>query len=202
MPDILLLYPENFSDDKIAEDVKSLFTNGLTIEVKKPEPTVYAALEWAIPTAIVAYILKPYFDGFLREAGKDHYLSLKESLKKFIVRGKQLNVKLVTATDSTDKLSDSYTQSVAISIIIQTKNDKQVKLLFDNNLEKEDWDNAIDQLLDYVIENYEKQPDDIMSKKLKEINAENRYYIYGKINPLTKQVEFFDDNALFKEFKS
>jgi hypothetical protein len=39
-------------------------------------------VEWFIPTAIVFFVAKSYFDGFLKEAGKDHYQLLKSKLSK------------------------------------------------------------------------------------------------------------------------
>jgi hypothetical protein len=158
--DIVLIYPSDFPDELISEETTELNSCGLNIKVQKVESEPYNALEWVLPTAFGAYILKPFFDAFLSEAGKDFYILLKKALKKVAEKGKQFNYRLITASQSTQKLSGNYNQSIAISINIQTKNNRRIKLLFDNNLEKDDWDNAIDQLLEYIIENYEKCPND------------------------------------------
>jgi hypothetical protein len=199
--DIVLIYPSDFPDELISEETTELNSCGLNIKVQKVESEPYNALEWVLPTAFGAYILKPFFDAFLSEAGKDFYILLKKALKKVAEKGKQFNYRLITASQSTQKLSGNYNQSIAISINIQTKNNRRIKLLFDNNLEKDDWDNAIDQLLEYIIENYEKCPNDRLTKKINSINVIEHKTIYGKINPETKLVEFFDDNMMFSEFK-
>ena len=202
IPHIVLIYPSNFPDELISEETIELNSSGLNVEVQKVENEPYNALEWILPTAFGVYILKPFSDAFLSEAGKDFYILLKKALKKVAEKGKQFNYKLITARESTQKLSGNYNQSVAVSINIQTKNNRRVKLLFDNDLEKEDWDNAIDQLLEYVIENYENCPNDSLTKKINSINETEHKTIYGKINPETKIVEFFDDNMMFSEFKN
>jgi len=50
-------------------------------QIARPNPGPYATLEWLIPTAVFVCIGKSYFDGFLKEAGKDHYLLLKKGIK-------------------------------------------------------------------------------------------------------------------------
>lgn len=202
IPDIILIYPSTFSDEKISEETSELFSSGLNLKIQKEENKAFSAFEWIIPTAFGMYILKPFFDAFLSEAGKDFYLILKKNLKKFVEKGKQYNYRLITASQSTNKLSADYNQSITISLVIETKNKRHIKLLFNNDLEKEDWDYAIDQILDYVIDNYENYPEDKLSKRIYSINDNEKKVIYGQINPDSKLVEFFDDNMLFSKYKN
>ncbi|WP_271729206.1 hypothetical protein [Aquimarina algiphila] len=138
---------------------------------------------------------------FLKEAGKDHYYLLKKGLKKIVEKGKIIKAHFVAASKSTKKLSESYNQSIVVSIEIQTKNNRHIKLLFDNELDKTDWEDAIDQLLDLVIENYESFPNDKLSQKIDDRIDKERAIVYGIINPITKEVEFFDDRKLCKKYK-
>ncbi|MGY6521382.1 MAG: hypothetical protein ACXIUD_06615 [Mongoliitalea sp.] len=202
IPGIILIYPSDFPDELISEETLELNSSGLNIKIEKVESEPYNSLEWILPTAFGAYILKPFFDSFLSEAGKDFYILLKKALKKIAEKGKQFNYRTITASQSTQKLSGSYNQSIAVSINIQTKQNRHIKLLFDNDLDIDDWENAIDQILEYVIENYEKCPNDRLTKKINSINEIEHKTIYGKINPKTKLVEFFDDNLMFLEFKN
>lgn len=56
----------------------------------RPSPEFYNGLEWLMPTAVVLFFFKAYFDGFLQEAGKDHYKILRSATvrlaKKFLGR--------------------------------------------------------------------------------------------------------------------
>lgn len=202
IPAIGFLYPKDIPDDVLNSEIEQFRAENLYIQHRKIEHGPFAALEWAVPTIFAAYILKPYFEAFLSEAGKDHYQILKNGLKKWIEKGKLIDAKLIAASDSPNKLSKNYNQSIVISISVQTKDNRQIKLLFDNELEKSDWDDAINQLLDLLEENFAIFPHDKLSKVIKEINPKPTKTIYGKINPKTKKVEFFDDNQLMIEFKN
>jgi hypothetical protein len=196
---IYIDFPDYYPTENIQEDIKPFIESGILVEYKVKETRAYAALEWTIPTAIVAYIVKPYFEAFLQEAGKQHFDILSKKLKTLINRGKQMNVRLISASKSTEKLNKAYNQSMAISILFEIKNGKIIKLLFDNDLEKEDWDNAIDQILEFVIENYENENNNKLAYIIKDFDNEKAFKIYALINKETKLVELYDDRTLMKK---
>ena len=200
-PDIVLIYPEDCPDKLIEDEIKEFNSSHLNLKVQKVEKDAWMAFEWVVPTAFGAYILKPYFDSFLKEAGKDHYLLLKSGLKKVVEKGKIIKARFIAAKQSTKKLSENYNQSVVVSIELQTKNNRHIKLLFDNELDKTDWEDAIDQLLDLVIENYESYPNDKLSENINTRIEKENGIVYGVINPKTKKVEFFDDKKLCEKYK-
>lgn len=202
VPDIYVVFEENIPEEFIGYCISDFYREDLNLQLQKREKEVYASSEWIIPTAIIAYVLKPYFDGFLKELAKDHYLLVKEGLKKMASSGKLIDSKLITAANSTNKLSLNYNQSLVFSLIIETKNDKQIKLLFDNSLDKTDWDEAINKILDFAIEHYEKESGDILSKLIEPANPRNKRMIYARINLETKEIEFCDDNKLAEYYKT
>lgn len=201
IPDIVLSYPTEFPEKLIEQEFSCIHTDKLDLRIFREDNGSFMAFEWLIPTAFGIYILKPYFDSFLSEAGKDHYNILKKGLKKIVEKGKFIKAKMVAATMSTHKLSKDYNQSLVVSLTIQTKNNKQIKLLFDNDLEKSDWDNAIDQILDFVIEHYESYPNDGLTKSIKEKSEKDYEIIYLIINPSSKELEFNIDTDLIKKYK-
>jgi hypothetical protein len=191
--------PENTPDilaEKLIEEINS---PNICIEINKRPTLVYAAIEWVIPTAIVAYVLKPYFESFLQEVGKDHYIILKNWLKKTVDNGRAIKVTTITSDYSPDKIVNQDNQSKSVSLILQTKNDKSIKLLFDNDLEKEDWDNAIDQLLEYAIEHYEKYPNDKLTDTIKGFEEDIRFKIYVLIDKETKKLVFLDERQITRK---
>lgn len=201
IPDIVLIYPTKFPKELIEKEISNFHSDKLDLKIIKEDYGNFMAFEWVIPTAFGVYILKPYFDSFLSEAGKDHYHILKKGLKNIIEKGKLIKASLIAAPESTEKLSKKYNQSLVISLIIQTKNNRQIKLLFDNDLEKSDWDNAIDELLDFVIENYESFPRDKLTKSIDGKSDKEYEIICAIINPDTKKIEFQDDIELIKKYK-
>jgi hypothetical protein len=71
--DVGVSYQEDVPSRVISDFLDALKTAGLTVDTKKRSIGVFMTMEWAIPTLVIAYLAKPYFDGFLSEAGKDHY---------------------------------------------------------------------------------------------------------------------------------
>ena len=198
VPDIVFIYPENFPEEIIKNELSSIQHDNLDASVVKRANGAYNGFEWIIPTAFGAYILKPYFDAFLSEAGKDHYDILKKSLRKLLEKGKQFETKVIASDQSPDKLSKSYTQSLSVSIEFQTINNRHIKLLFDNNLSLEDWNKGIEDFIQLMSENYESYPNDRLTQRIAELNTKENRIIYALINPVTRELEFFDDRKLFE----
>lgn len=199
---LVFTYPEGFPQEIIDNDISQVNGKDLKIHITKQENETYAAMEWIVPTFFATYILKPYFDSFLQEAGKDHYELLKNACKKMLAKGKVTQVQLISASKSTQKLSEKYSQSLAVSILMETKTNRQIKLLFDNNLELSDWENAVDEFSTYILEHYQNFPNDQLSDQIKDLSPKLYYTIYVKINPNSKKLEFHDDNTLMLEVKN
>lgn len=196
---LLIVYPENFSEELIEKDISELDLEKLNIQIERQKNEAYSAMEWIVPTFFATYILKPYFDAFLGEAGKDNYQSLKSYCKKMLAKGKEIEAHLIPATLSTEKLSKTYSQSLAVSILVETKTKRQIKMLFDNNLSLYEWENAMEKFSDLITEHYENYPNDKLSYLIKDLSPKPYYTIYIKINPITKDLEFHDDHTLISE---
>ena len=79
MSDIYLgiSYIDSFSPESIERFKSEVDVPGLSVSIEaRPEPGPFATLEWLAPTAVIAYIAKPYFETFLKEMGKDHYAQI------------------------------------------------------------------------------------------------------------------------------
>ena len=186
--------PENIPDvllDNLTADLKN---SAIQFKVRKLPFSAYNSLEWALPCAIAAYILKPYFDSFLSEAGKDHYSLIKKWLKKVVQTDRQIKVHKIAAPQSKDKLDSTYSQSKSISIYCQTKDEKIIKMLFDETLSNEDWEQAIDKFIDTMIDNYKNFPNDQLSGKV----SSQKKIIYAFIDKDTKELIFMDDNQMLQ----
>jgi hypothetical protein len=195
-PDIVIDFNEILPEKLISDELDGVLSCGANVIINKRENDSWNAFEWTIPTLIVGYILKPYFETFLKEAGKEHYKILSEKIKSILRKGKQVESKLLTATKSTEKLSKTYNQSQSISIIVQTKKGRLIKLLFDKDLSLNDWEEALDELFDFVIENYEKPDNNRIKKLTAEFKRHPNFNYYAVINKTSKKIEFYDDNGL------
>ena len=81
-PHIALLHHSEVPAALLDEFCANVNVDSLRLErVSRPEPSPQMSIEWLAFPAIAILLLKPYFDSFLKEAGRDHYYGLKKALK-------------------------------------------------------------------------------------------------------------------------
>lgn len=156
-------------------------------------------MEWAIPTLIGIYILKPYFDGFLKEIAKEHYIILKKWLKKVSINTREIKVTTLKAEQSTDKLEKTNSQSKVFSIQSKTNEGYPLKFLFDENLTNENWETAIDKVLKLLDEHFTNGESDELTIEIKNNNLEKT--IYARLKTDTIEWEFLDFKKIIQERK-
>ncbi|MCB0742923.1 MAG: hypothetical protein KDC67_03375 [Ignavibacteriae bacterium] len=185
-------FPENFGEF-ITSDIRH---ERLDLDLIRQEPEVWASLEWAIPGLIATYLFKPYFESFLKEAGKDHYQKLRNVLGELLKKSAEIPVHTVVSKKSTFKIDKSNSQSKAISIHIELKNGALLKLMFDNQMNSEIWVSFLDKMLDMLDEHYDKFPNDNLTKRLNHLDFKNGKEVYSVINKNIEDWEFLDWNAI------
>jgi hypothetical protein len=139
MSDITIVYQNDLSADPIIECVGHMKRSGLAVEVDAVEPFgPVAGIEWLMPTAVVVLLAKPYFDGFLKEAGKDHYVALKEGLvglwSRYLSPDKTVRFMIVGTPGKVDL---AQPHSHLFSIYTPTKAGSRIKFLFDHTCSRE-----------------------------------------------------------------
>lgn len=201
IPGIVLIFPKNFPEEAIHQETNIFKSNGIEPKISRNDVEAYGGFEWIVPTAFGAYILKPYFDSFLSQAGKDHYDILKVGLKKMVEKGKTFKTSVIAADQSIEKLSKTYSQSLTISMEFQTIDNKHIKLLFDNELDLNDWYNAVEQLVELITENYNEYPNDQLTSETEKLNIKPNRIIYSVINTETKKLEFRDDIKMLEKYR-
>ncbi len=195
-PDIGIVYPDFFTEDFGKIISSDIVDSRLRLELIRQEPKIYGSIEWSIPGLIAAYIFKPYFESFLKEAGKEHYELLKKCLIKLLRFNKDAPVETITADASIHKLDKSNTQSKAISIHIELKDGTKIKLLFDNELDITTWISSLESILDLIRLQYENYPNDQLTTKLHIIDKERSREVFALINSESKEWEFLGLNEI------
>ncbi len=184
--------PEDFPS-AFEEDLQKVIGHPkLEMQIRKtPSTGMFSSLEWAIPTLIGVYILKPYFESFLSEMGKDHYNLLKNWMKKTANETRLISIRTIVSTESPDKLSKPNSQSKVFSVESYLRSDNhKIKFLFDTTLSIEIWEAAIDSMLVLLEEHYKRVPDDIISKTI--IGNNLHRDIYAVIDPEAHEWVFYD----------
>lgn len=192
--------PDEFPDEMIEAITGDVRSSKLNLAVEKRPLESYASFEWAIPGLLVAYVAKLYFESFLSEAGKDHYQILSKWLKKLAIDSRLIKVRTITAGQSTEKVDNSNTQSKAISIYIETADNKRVKLLFDETLDDNAWENSIDSFLSLALANHASYPNDSLSSILNKYGSTGNLTYYAVINRDTMEWEILNDHMLFDRY--
>lgn len=186
IPHIAIEFPDYFPEDFDKFIVDGIENEFLDLRIERKEPTAWAASEWIIPGIVAVYILKPYFEAFLKEAGKEHYLLLKNKLNSILSKTKNMNVNTITAKETTKKIDNSNTQSKAISIFIQTKNGIVIKLLYDNTLDLETWQKSTIDFLQLIEDHYENTKSNPLTEYLNKLDVNRNRTIYALIDPDSK----------------
>lgn len=145
---VALSYEGPISEAAIEEFRKDVAVNGLELLVEqRPSTRAFAGIEWVMPTAVMVYIAKSYFDGFLGEMGKDHYQALRNGIKTL---GAGLSHIKVTLVGTPGKVSDAQPYSFIYSVWSDRDASCRFKFLVPQNLASADTDIAMDVFLTFL----------------------------------------------------
>jgi len=115
---IAVSYEEQFPEEIISHFISGIASPGLDIKSEARESEPKAGLEWLVPTAVIIFIGKAYFDSFLKEMGKDHYQLLKRGVaalwKYFFGSERSAKINLV---GTKGKVSSAALYSLSFSIM-------------------------------------------------------------------------------------
>ena len=148
-----LSHQEDVPEEIMSELIDTISVDGLALRSEPREIGIYGAMEWAIPSIIIAYLFKPYFEAFLKEAGKDHYQLLK---KGFL----QLFKRILGEKPENRQTA----RSVIFSIMTRMLDGRSVKFVFPEGVTIEEYEKSLDLLGELLSTHYETYPDDQMSK--------------------------------------
>lgn len=195
MSHIGLSFPSNFSDQIIERYRNELFVDKLNLQIRKvPFGGPYASMGWTLPTLIGVYILKPYFEEFLKGMAKDHYEILKNWLKKVSLETRCIEIVSLNAEKSENKLDNSNSQSKVFSIQSQTNLGQPIKFLFDERFSSESWNIGINNALDLLASNFANGKTDELTIEIKNNNLEKT--IYARLKNEKGEWEFLDSKKL------
>ncbi|MFG1376217.1 hypothetical protein [Xanthobacter autotrophicus] len=167
MTNVTLIYDDILSKEVIDDFRKIVGSGGINFKfVDNKRNVAMASLEWLMPTAVVIYIVKSYFDGFLNEAGKDHYRKLKDGIKFIGEKLKDFDIVKVGASGNASRSKFSRTYS----IWFEAESGIRFKCLFYERLSKDDMDNAIDVFLKTIQKYYDGGLDGELGRALSEAN--------------------------------
>ncbi|WP_292028039.1 hypothetical protein [Brevundimonas sp. UBA2416] len=148
-PDIVFAYEGSpYSDEVCAEFREAVAAEGLDLAFQRlPSTRVWAGLDWLLPTAFMVWVAKPYFDGFLEEAGRDHYVALKKGIKLVAER---LSRVTVTKIGTPGKVAPIQPYSLVFSVWFKRDEESQFKFLIPNSLSPEETETALESFFAFL----------------------------------------------------
>jgi len=146
-----ILHFDEIDNSIFCEFVSKVNHSGLNIEIEQfPKPGPFATLEWFIPTAIIAFIGKAYFEEFLKEMGKDHYNALKISLAKLTKNSVSQPHAEPILISSPGKVCKDNPYSLAYSILAEGNNGYRFKLLIPKYSSDINYQNIVTQFMEFI----------------------------------------------------
>lgn len=157
----------------------------------RPELGPFASVEWFIPTAIVAFIGKAYFEEFLKEMGKDHYKSLKSSLTKLTKKSISQSRLEPVLMGTPGKIRQDNPYSMAYSIMAEGKDGYNFKLLIQKYSPDINYESIVIKFMEFIAD-YHLTGDD--SSAALEIckSGSPRGTVLVHLNTETGQIEWRD----------
>lgn len=154
--DIYITSSKNISDEIISCFKSDLEDAGLHISIKKrTEPQEYKAFEWCIPTFVIVYLAKPYFETILKELAKDHYPHLKKAFNGFF--SKLFRVKAS---------KKQHVVSMTFFLCFETKDGQTVKFIFDDSKDQGTCVLILQDAYILMLNHYKNYPDDEITKQV------------------------------------
>ncbi|OOG41436.1 hypothetical protein [Rhodanobacter sp. C05] len=188
-----LIYLDEMSVEPFDEFSKAVKHPALELkQIARPNPGPYAALEWLIPTAVFIYIGKSYFDGFLKEAGKDHYLLLKKgihSLTSNFIGPSAARVKLIFLKGKTASQIPKY--SMLFSVVAELRPGLSLKLLLEPTFTPEQCNKAVELFMELLTSIHDSNLEAISGGGPDEAKPVGGFLLVA-FNPLSDDLEVVD----------
>ena len=194
---LVLIYDEQVPSsilDQFCCDIeaKSLDVRRQSLPSGEPQ----GSLDALLLTAIAFFLFKPYFDSFLKEAGRDHYVILKKALKSLWSRlfSEDVNFRVVILT-SRGEVKPKH--SSLFSIYAEINNGRKVKFLIREGCSEEEYVAGIDAFLNLIESYYSNVPYEGIEIDL---DGEKDYWgiILIEFDPETKSLRVLEP---IKEYK-
>jgi len=191
-PQIGILYTERFDSSIFDEFLSEVEHGDLDLQIQEtPESGPFATVEWFIPTAIIAFIGKAYFEEFLKEMGKDHYNSFKSSLAKLTKKTvSQPRIEPVLMS-SQGKISSDNPFSMAYSIVAEGNDSYRFKLLIPKCSPSVNYETIVLKFMDFIAHYHALGLDSIASQQISRSGALGGAILVS-YNPETDSIEWRD----------
>ncbi|MEM7168744.1 MAG: hypothetical protein AAF530_01140 [Pseudomonadota bacterium] len=156
---ISISYLDGIPLDFVDEFVSNVTEKNLVLQNECRPSSVYATIEWMLPSVIAIFISKYYFESFLKEAGKDHYYLLKDSISALF--------KKLFGSESELRPQKC---SLLISIHSQSKEGRHLKFVFPEGVSQDEYGKMLESLFDLLIQHYESEHEEELTRLIDRVS--------------------------------
>lgn len=178
LPTICIQALAPLSEQDFSDVLAHLADKGVNCAFEQRKPTPYASLDWLIPTGIVLFITRSYFDGIFKEIGKDHYQWLKSAASSLYKKVLGDNPEFHFSIASAGKLKTPSHFSGSLSFFYSNDCGHRVKLLFPLDVTTEDYELSCVEFMKLVATHEAKHSDDPLGKEI-ELRAKESAALTG-----------------------
>jgi hypothetical protein len=172
-PHLLLTYPEGVAAENFDDFAEVVSAKGLGFERRAfPLGGPYAGIEVLLPAAFAVYIAKSYFDGFLNEAGKEHYQALKRGIA--LLHDKLAPIKTTVIASSAAKSDPNQPFLLTYAVMAEAGEGFTFKFLFRRELPTEMRDRELSCFLTFLASLHDGSLDDATIMRLGEARIVGR----------------------------
>lgn len=165
----------------------------MKLVVEPTEGGVYNAYEWVVPTAIAAYLAKPYLEGLLKEAAKEHYPTIRNALVKLADKLLRRERDGFVVIGTKGKLADEG-PSVVFSIYSRTRDStRSIKFAFYDYRSLEEYERCIDTLFATMLDHLgTSDATDDLSRQIAALDSRNRGTVVLRFDKQQSRWEIVD----------
>lgn len=165
--DVALVHVESLSASLFDEFRVAVSDDDLALVIESREETPSAGIEWLLPTAVVVFITRSYFDGVFKEMGKDHYSLLKAGLKSLWKKLLGPAGPKFVVVSSPGKTNPSQPYSIVCSIMADAGPGLKFKLLFPSDISEVEYEETLSAFFEFLKTFHDKTLEPEMIERLK-----------------------------------
>jgi hypothetical protein len=150
-------------------------------------------------TAAFVYVGKSYFDGFLKEIGKEHYQILKNKLAELTEKTMAIPRIEPILMGTAGKVEEDDPFSMAFSVYVEMKDGSRIKLLVPKKSDNVDYSATTAVFLDFIMRCYEEGESALEEIGAKAPGRPGFNPITVAYNPMSRKIEFADPRP--KQFR-
>jgi hypothetical protein len=199
-PALAIVYGTGFPADGFEEFAETLRNDHLSVHLEERPPLgPLAGVAWMMFTAAFVYVGKSYFDGFLKEIGKEHYQILKNKLAELTKKTMAIPRVEPILMGTAGKIEEDDPFSMAFSVYVEMKDGSRIKLLVPKKSDNVDYSATTAIFLDFIMRCYEEGESVLEEIGAKPPGRPGFNPITVAYNPMLGKIEFADPRP--KQFR-